>query len=231
MIWISAIQMTERVNFGRGETKSGKVILQFAWEPDTVPISVNFRLKSLTDEKGNSLLDHLQVMGRTSILAYSSNPGSFYSHPVLFQTPPPPEVKVFTKVAGDFVVTFPRDTDLVSFSREDLQKGSIGSGTTFQAELQEVEKFKGKFHFKVKVTGQTQRKMPKMILVTQKGQIIKGRMTGSQTTFGQGISWQSYEVSFEREPDMVMDRLEMSTYKGSQEKVIPVTFQNVRFRP
>jgi hypothetical protein len=231
MIWISKIQMTERINFGRGETKSGKLILQSAWEPDTVPTSVSFRLKSLTDEKGNSLLDHLQVRGRTSALSFASTPGSFYSHPVLFQTPPPPEVKVFAKVAGDFVVTFPRDTDLVSFSREDVQKGSIGSGTTFQAELQEVERSKGKFHIKVKVTGQTRREMPKMHLVTKKGQTIAGRMTGSQTTFGQGISWQSYEVTFERTPGMVVDRLEMSIYKGSHEKVIPIEFRNVRFRP
>ena len=229
VISMTQIQMSERTDFGRGASTSGKIFLQAAWEADTAPVDASFRLKTLTDDKGGDILDLIRVSFSRPVSFPPKS--SVYTHSFVFQTLPPKEVKSFSRIAGELVLQFPLDTDLVRFSQKHLQKGSRAEGATFHAEILEIERAKAGVHLNIRISGQVERKMPKMVMVTDAESEIEGKMTGSQTTFGSGMSWQTYDFSFEVPEDQEVSRLEVSTFKGKKTEVVPVEFRDVRFRP
>ncbi len=226
LVQIQGVETTQRVDFGRGPAESGELSIVSFWEPDTIPLSVRFHLSTLMDEKGASLMNLVKTTRMVPTKRESS-----ISHRIQFTTLPPEDVKLFSRVEGELEVVFPRDTDLVQFKARDLQKGLKASAATFGVELLSVERNLGELLLSVKISRQLRREMPKMVLLLEAGGRIQGRMTASRTTFSQGSQWVSYDVSFDLEDGQKPESLEMSTFKGRQEKSIPVRFQNVRFRP
>ena len=70
-----------------------------------------------------------------------------------------------------------------------------------------------------------------MILGLEGGDEISARVTGTRIMFSQGMTSQTYDVAFAFKPEQEVASLEMSLFKGRREKVIPVEFRDVRFRP
>lgn len=227
MIWVEGVHLDDRMDFGRGRKQSGGITVRAVWEPDTIPKEVSFRLTALDDEKGNSLMglvQQIRAFPRKSVNAA-------FLHTIRFVTLPPKGVKAFSRIEGELVPVFPVDSDVIRFPTSELRAGSKGSASTFQAEILSVERDRGDVHMKVKIEGSPRRERPTMILVLEGGDEISARVTGTRIMFSQGRTSQTYDVAFAFKPEQEVASLEMSLFKGRREKVIPVEFRDVRFRP